>query len=89
MPFTISLHSFLQDNNITISKIQPDYCQKLNKYFQDNYNMIVVLNETSNDILEMAITNHRSASLNLTVAGYRYTCSLVICICIYRICDVT
>ena len=34
--FNKLLHSFLQDINITISEIQPDYCQKLNTNFQDN-----------------------------------------------------
>ena len=55
---TILLHSFLQDINITISEIQPDYCQKLNTNFQDNPCAIDCdcNHEISDDILEMAAT---------------------------------
>ena len=50
MILTILLHSFLQDINITISEIQPDYCQKIKhkKIPRQSlrYRLIVTLNET-------------------------------------------
>ena len=36
MNFTPQFSAGQQVSNIAISKIQPDYCQKLNTNFQDN-----------------------------------------------------
>ena len=52
------------------------------------YRLIVTLNETSYDILEMATTQSQKCFTKFIreriVAGYSYTCNLVIC----HICDI-
>ena len=83
-----SRHSFLQDTNIITSEIPVDYCQKSNTNFQGmleilRYKLISTLNETSNELLEMARTLSQKNFMNFVrneiLTGYRYTCELHIC----------
>ena len=81
-----SSHSFLQDTNTITSEIPVDYCQKSFTNFQRQSlrcKLISTLNETSNELLEMAKTLSQKNFMNFVrneiLTGYRYTCELLIC----------
>ena len=79
-------HSFLRDTNTTISEIPVDYCQKIKHEFLKQslrYKLISTINETSNELLELAKSLSQKNFMNFIkndiVTGYSYTCDLLIC----------